>query len=297
MSYSIEELFRVAKAVSSSSASKYDANTAFVIMLRGQELGFKAIQSLELFQIIQGKPSPTASAMRSLAMASPHCEYLRCTESTDERATFVTKRRGDPQGEQSLTYTMEEAIAAGHAKKGQWKTYPKQLLRARATTELVRLVYPDAVDGLYTREELGEDVFDDAYDPKGDTEHSMNAQTETTPHPKTSPVVSHVDLSTPTPQPSPPRPPIEPSDSSDYRQELAELNMEVRRIQKAGDKPTRYDVALYILGKLDGNRVDNDQRITEGLTSLGVNRNNATRVQFAEVFANLRRRAEVAENV
>ncbi len=58
--------------------------------------------------IIENKPCLSADAMRALVLKSGLAEYFRCKERTDTKATFETKRRGDPEP-QSLTFTIDAA--------------------------------------------------------------------------------------------------------------------------------------------------------------------------------------------
>ncbi len=133
----------------------------------GRELGLSAGASLRGFHIIEGKHAMAADLIRARAMSSPVCEYFRCTERTAEKATFVTKRKGDP--EMALTYTVEEGrqafgrdestpaakLAAEKAWKASgWGKNPADMCVARATSKLARLVYPDVVHGFYSPEEI-----------------------------------------------------------------------------------------------------------------------------------------------
>ena len=71
----------------------------------------------------------------------------------------MTKRKGDPDPI-SLSYTIDQAEQAGllkptrSGKPSNWQKMPRQMLRARAKSELARLVYPDLLAGLYTPDEL-----------------------------------------------------------------------------------------------------------------------------------------------
>ena len=126
-------------------------------ILAGRELGLQSMAALRSFHIIEGKPTLAADLIRALVIKSPSCEYFRCTERTAEKATFVTKRRGDP--EIALTFTVAEGRAAwpkddaAFAKSG-WGRNPADMCVARASAKLARLVYPDVVHGFYAPEEV-----------------------------------------------------------------------------------------------------------------------------------------------
>src|SRR4029077_6020412 len=66
--------------------------------------------------------------------------------TTPEIATFRAKRRGHEAV--TLTWTLQDAKRARLLEKDIWRTYPAQMLRARVTADLARLVFPDAVAGL-----------------------------------------------------------------------------------------------------------------------------------------------------
>lgn len=134
----------------------------------GRELGLNVGSSLRGFHIIEGKHAMHADLIRARVLSSPACEYFRITERTNERATFTTKRKGDPEAI-TLTYTIEDGrLAFGRdestpAAKAQaekawkgsgWGKNPADMCVARASSKLARLVYPDVVHGFYAPEEL-----------------------------------------------------------------------------------------------------------------------------------------------
>ena len=122
-------------------------------VLAGRELGFQAMASLRAFHVIQGKSVLSAEAIRALVLRSGKAKYFRCTERTPTRATFETKRGDDPP--LTLSYTIEEAQTAGTAKAGSGYTKnPADMLVARASAKLARLVYPDVTNGMYAAEEF-----------------------------------------------------------------------------------------------------------------------------------------------
>jgi hypothetical protein len=51
---------------------------------------------------------------------------------------------------------MARAKAAGLGSKDNWKSYPRQMLRARVISEGVRATFPAVLNGMYTPEEVQE---------------------------------------------------------------------------------------------------------------------------------------------
>ena len=132
-------------------------------ILLGRELGIPAMAALRSVHLIEGKHSLSADLMVALVLRSGMAEYFQMSESTAELCTYVTKRKGNPLPT-SLSYTIEQAKQAGllaptrSGKPSNWQKIPKQMLRARAKSELARLEYPDLLAGLYTPEELRDAV-------------------------------------------------------------------------------------------------------------------------------------------
>lgn len=155
------EMWRMAEAMYASRMfpAAQNPEQALAIMLKGRELGLPVMQALTEIFVIKGKIQLSASLMAGLILRSGAAEYFACVESTPERATYTTKRRGDPTGEKRLTYTFKDAQAAGLVKDdGGYRKHPAALLRARATTNLGRMVYPDVLAGCYTPDEIAEIV-------------------------------------------------------------------------------------------------------------------------------------------
>ena len=128
-------------------------------MLLGRELGMPAMAALRSVHVIEGKHSLSADLMVALVLKSGMAEYFQMVESNDTICTFETKRSNAPKP-MRLSYTIEQAKQAGllaptrSGKPSNWQKIPKQMLRARAKSELARLEYPDLLAGLYTPEEL-----------------------------------------------------------------------------------------------------------------------------------------------
>ena len=128
-------------------------------VLLGRELGMPAMAALRTVHIIEGKHSLSADLMVALVLKSGLAEYFQMVESNDSICSYTTRRKGTPMPT-SLSYTIEQAEQAGllqptrSGKPSNWDKMPKQMLRARAKSELARLEYPDLLAGLYTPEEL-----------------------------------------------------------------------------------------------------------------------------------------------
>lgn len=126
----------------------------------GRELGLPAMASLRSIHNIEGRHALAASLMVALVLRSGLAEYFEPIEFTDKLATFETKRKG-ARNPVRLTHTIEMAQQAwtksadAWAKSG-WGRVPTDMLVARATARLARMVYPDLLAGLYTPDELNE---------------------------------------------------------------------------------------------------------------------------------------------
>lgn len=122
-------------------------------ILAGRELGLQAMASLRGMHIIEGKPCMSADLIRALVLKSGHAKFFRPTERTATSATWETQRGEDPPV--TLTFTIEEAQQAGVVKPGSgWAKFPADMLTARASSKLARLVYSDVVFNLYSPEDM-----------------------------------------------------------------------------------------------------------------------------------------------
>jgi hypothetical protein len=152
------ELWEIAQRVFKAGVCPPDVRTveaAFAVMLAGAELGAKPMQALRSVSIVKGKLSLTADFTVALCVRSPVCEWMRCVETTPERATYETQRRGHPAPSR-LTWTIAQAQAAGLASSQTWRAHPAAMLRARCASALARSVYPDLVAGVYDPDEAAE---------------------------------------------------------------------------------------------------------------------------------------------
>ena len=130
----------------------------------GRELGLPAMASLRSIHNIEGKHSLSASLMVAIVIKSGLAEYFEPISFSDTEATYETKRKGARKPVR-LTHTIEMARQAWPKTKADWEKAflasgwgrnPTDMLVARSSSRLARLVYPDLLSSLYTPEELAE---------------------------------------------------------------------------------------------------------------------------------------------
>lgn len=131
-----------------------NATQARFLIERARELGIGPATALAGMHFIQGKPAMSTDLMVGVVKARADlCRYFCLVESSATSATYETHRVGDPKP-QRMTFTLEEAQAAGLAGKDMWKKWPRVMLRKRAAAFLCRDVYPDLFAGVYDPDEL-----------------------------------------------------------------------------------------------------------------------------------------------
>lgn len=150
---SLEESERLAVTLAKSALLPTDLRNkpqdVLATLMAGAELGLAPMQALRGIQIIQGKPSLSADLMGALVKRRPDiCEYLQLVESTPTKATYRTKRKGEPEPT-TMSFTMEDAKAAELIGSRMYKKFPANMLRARCLAAICRAVYPDLCLGLY----------------------------------------------------------------------------------------------------------------------------------------------------
>jgi len=121
-------------------------------VLYGAELGLGPMQSLNSIHVIEGRTAMSPELMR--AMVARHGHRIDVIENSND-VCEVKGTRADTGSTATVRWTLDDAKMAGLAGKNNWKTYPRAMLLARATSELCRIVFPDVIAGLsYTPEEV-----------------------------------------------------------------------------------------------------------------------------------------------
>jgi hypothetical protein len=109
--------------------------------------------ALKSMDVIFGTPGLRAHAMRGLVQSHGH--EIELIESTDTVCRMRGRRKGKEVW-QEVVWTIARARQAGYASKNQmYSSVPTDMLIARATGEICRLIAADVLHGVpYTAEEL-----------------------------------------------------------------------------------------------------------------------------------------------
>jgi len=129
---------------------------AVLIMLKGRELRVPPLHALSNIVVVNNKPACSAELMLALIYRDHGDEAVIVEESTPLVCRVSYKRR-HWDGRRSFQFSIEDAKNASLS-SDTWKKYPQAMLRARATSAVARLAFPDSLGGMYTPEELGATV-------------------------------------------------------------------------------------------------------------------------------------------
>jgi hypothetical protein len=150
---------------------------AMAAIMMGRELGLGPMQAMIKIDVIDGRPAPSAELVVALIRSAGHSVTL---VSEDRTQVTVLGERTDGDAMQ-VTFTWEEASRIPATRKDPnkkltdkqvWKSYPQDMMWARAVTRLARRLFPDVLTAVraYTPDELGaEDYHPDRreVDPHG----------------------------------------------------------------------------------------------------------------------------------
>jgi len=147
---------------------------ALARVMTGRPLGLPAMQSIEQIHLVWNKTSETWTTVMSvkakLALVYRRkdvVEYIRPVKLTNTEATWVAKRRGEGEIEQSYTFTIGDAETAGLVGRGKdeaakatnnYNRNPGPMLQWRACGRLCDIIAADVLLGIATAEEVSEDM-------------------------------------------------------------------------------------------------------------------------------------------
>jgi len=130
---------------------------AIVIMLKGKELGIPAMHAFSHIHVIEGKPTMSAELMLTMILSKCPDARVQYVQNDGEACLIEASRKA--MGKTIFGFSKSDAAGAGLMQKDNWKKYTRAMLRARATSEMARSMFPDALCGVsYTPEEIGGEV-------------------------------------------------------------------------------------------------------------------------------------------
>lgn len=123
---------------------------ALALGLLCQAEGRHPAEAARDYHVIQGRPTLKADAM--LARFQQAGGRVEWTQYDDNTVTGVFSHAQG--GTLTLTWDVERAKKAGLMSRDTWKTYTRQMLRARVISEAIRTILPGVLSGCYTDDEI-----------------------------------------------------------------------------------------------------------------------------------------------
>lgn len=140
---------------------------AMARVMYGMEINLSAMQSLQSICVINGKPSVWGDAIPALCYASGQVEFIEeHIEGEGDRrcAVFRTKRKGQPNVNETRFSVADAKLAKLWGKQGPWTQYPDRMMQMRARSFGLRDVYADVLKGIILAEEAND--YPDEAKPK-----------------------------------------------------------------------------------------------------------------------------------
>lgn len=142
-----------------------DPDSVFVAINMGHEVGLAPMQAIQNIANINGRPSVWGDAALAICKRNPEWGGIKETDDGETATCTVGRfeRRGDGRvhyHEVTHTFSNEDAKQAGlFDKGGPWKTYTRRMRQMRARSWSLRDMYADALRGLHFAEEA-RDIID-----------------------------------------------------------------------------------------------------------------------------------------
>lgn len=125
-------------------------------ILVGRELGIPALTALRTIHNIKGRHALSAQLIVGLVLKSGLCDFFELVELDEKHCVYETKRKKARKAIK-LEHTIEMAEQAGLLKAdSNWSKIPSDMLNARCSVRLARIVYPDVCANVLTKEEAEE---------------------------------------------------------------------------------------------------------------------------------------------
>lgn len=147
----MNEILAISEVAAASNFFNETKENIAMKVLKGVELGIGPFQSITGIHVIQGKPSISSELMKAMILRNFPNAILKEVET--KNGYCIVSHRGT--WKQTFRFTLNDAKRANLLRKSNWKKYPIQMCRNRATSKMARTMFPDVIAGAsYTREEI-----------------------------------------------------------------------------------------------------------------------------------------------
>ena len=106
---------------------------------------------------IKGRPTMRADALAGICRSTGNVKRLQVVK-LDRETCIVECERADTRVQHRYEFNMQMAQDMNLTNNQNWRRMPKQMLRARAVAMACRAVWPDAVSGIYTSDEMADSM-------------------------------------------------------------------------------------------------------------------------------------------
>lgn len=135
-------------------------------ILFGREIDMAPLHALQNVHMIDGRPSLSAEHQRAMVLAAGH--EIAFGETSGSICQIKGKRKGSSMWT-VVEWTLAQAQAAGLTGKKNWQRYPSDMLIARASSKLCRMIFGDVTHGIPSTEEIEDGLDDGSTAPVGST--------------------------------------------------------------------------------------------------------------------------------
>ena len=160
--------------------------------------------------VLKGTPALKADAIAGICRKSGLVGIMRISSWSDNHCTYevsrVDERVNGVDVIHEFTFTRQMADAQGLTRNRNWDTMPRQMHRVRALTMALRALFPDAVSGLYSVDEIADNMPMDDYERMMLTAESLGEEVKLdsrAPRQMPAPTPAPQPAPTPAPQPAP----------------------------------------------------------------------------------------------
>lgn len=126
----------------------------FIALQMGHELGVSPMVAVNNISAISGKPVISADLLIAVARRHPDFAGISSDDDGDTCTVTVKRRTGELVEKFIGTFSIEDAARAGLSRKDNYVRYGARMRKHRAAAYAIRDGFPDALAGLYTREEM-----------------------------------------------------------------------------------------------------------------------------------------------